>query len=83
MDKKSQDTVRVVNVVTGGVDTLPRRIAEHPVFGKSLVEVKPGTKPHTPELYSGQTVEDYTSNHPGKLPDNEEDPTTYSETEEE
>lgn len=63
------DKVRVVNSVTGGAATVPRWLAEHPVFGKALVEVKEGSKPHTPELYKSQTPEEYADSHPAKLPD--------------
>lgn len=64
----SRDNVRVVNSETGGAATVPRWLAEHPVFGASLVEVKAGTKPHVPELYVPQTVEDYVDAHPSKIP---------------
>lgn len=77
---KHSDKVRVVNSVTGGAATVPRWLAEHPVFGKALVEVKEGVKPHTPELYKSQTPEEYTDTHPAKLPDFDNE--TYDEIEE-
>jgi len=80
---KSQDTVRVINSVTGGAATMPRRIAEHPVFGRALVEVKEGSKPYAPELYQEQSVEEFIEAHPGKLPDEDEAPETEIEEEQE
>ncbi len=67
------DKVRVINSVTGGAATVPRWQLDHPVFGKCLVEVKEGTKPHTPELYRSQTPEEYSVSHPAKLPDFDEE----------
>lgn len=66
------DKVRVVNSVTGAAATVPRWQLDHPVFGKCLVEVKVGTKPHTPELYKSQDPEEYKADHPAKLPDFDE-----------
>src|SRR5690625_7692688 len=67
MTMNQNDKVRVINSVTGGAATVPRWQLDHPVFGKCLVEVKEGTKPHTPELYRSQTPEEYSVSHPAKL----------------
>lgn len=57
----------VMNTVTGRVDRIPRKLLDHAVLGKNLVEVEEGTKPYATELHKSQTVEEFTERHPDKL----------------
>lgn len=43
--------VHALNTVSGQVGLVPASYLEHPVFGKTLVEVPEGTKSYDPEFY--------------------------------
>lgn len=60
----NSDLATVLNTVTGRVGVHKRSILNHPVFGKSLVEVEPGTKSRSASLHKSQTVEEYKTTHP-------------------
>lgn len=75
--------VTVINVKTGKVNTIPRRIYEHPVFNQGqLVEVVPDTKPYVAELYKPTTAEEFVENHPEKIPTVDADAEEASESKE-
>lgn len=60
----NSDLVTALNVHTGRVGVHERRIVNHSVFGKTLVEVEPGTKPRVSSLHKPQSVEEYQTTHP-------------------
>lgn len=70
----SNELVRVLNTQTGRVGTIRRRLLDHAILGKNLVEVEEGRKPYAPELYRSRTPEEFTaSRHTSfELPDSPE-----------
>lgn len=52
-----------LNTLSGIVDRLDEHVAVHPVFAKHLVEVEPGTKSYSPELYKPTTAVEYIAAH--------------------
>lgn len=58
------DFVTAYNPDTGRAGKTPRRIVEHSVFGRHLVEVEDGEKSRVPSLHRSQTVEQYEATHP-------------------
>lgn len=65
--------VKVMNTVTGKSGVESEFIANHPVFGKSLVIVKDTVRSNVPGLYQPKTREAYAELYPEKviLPDGE------------
>ena len=57
----------VMNTVTGRVDRVPRKLLDHAVFGKNLVEVEEGTKPYAKELHKTLPVEEFSERHPDTI----------------
>lgn len=50
-------TVHALNTVSGKVSVIPATFLDHPVFGKTLVEVPEGTKSYDPEFYKPTDAE--------------------------
>lgn len=70
------NTVRVMNTITGQIQTIRASLARHPVFGEALVEVNDDVKPYAAALHVAQSPEDFTETHPDKVVT---DPKPYGE----
>ncbi len=63
----TNDTVRVLNTVTGAEGRIARHLFEHPVFGAKLVELVPGAKSFVPETFHAQDPEVFEESHEDKV----------------
>lgn len=69
----NNDTVNVLNTLTGQTGKIRRVLFENPRINSGiLVEVKQDTKPFVKELYSPKTPEEFEEAHADKLGDSEE-----------
>jgi hypothetical protein len=60
----SNKTVFALNTVSGQVGVVPASYLDHPVLGKTLVEVPEGTKSYEPTKYKSQTADEWREDHP-------------------
>jgi len=51
-------TVTALNTVSGQVGQVPESYLTHPVLGKTLVQVEPGTKSYIPGMYDQYTTDE-------------------------
>ena len=51
------NTTTALNTVSGQVGVVPKSYLDHPVLGKTLVEVPEGTKSYDPEFYTPTDAE--------------------------
>ena len=62
------DYVNVLNVNTGKVGRIRRKLFDNPTFNSGvLVEVQPGTKPYNSALYKPVDAETFIEQHPDKV----------------
>lgn len=73
----NSDLVTALNTVTGRVGVHERRIVNHSVFGKTLTEVEPGTKPRVTSLHKPQSVEEYKTTHPTATDEKRDEKVTH------
>lgn len=52
-------TVKALHTISGQVAVLPKRIVDHPILGKYLVEVDETAKPYASELFKATTPEEF------------------------
>ena len=54
------NTVKAINTISGQVAPVLKKIVDHPILGKNLVEVVDDAKSYAPELYKPKTVKEFT-----------------------